>query len=64
VEKVEEFIERWISLKDKVSEEVFNLVSEKFKIQLKDSKEWRDVVNTYFYRRTGIKDAHGRKIYE
>lgn len=64
VEKVEEFIEKWLSLRGKVSEEVFNLVSDKFNIQLKDSKEWRDVVNTYFYRRTGIKDMHGRKIYE
>jgi alpha-glucuronidase len=62
--KVEEFAEKWSDLKHKVSEDAFNLVSEKFKIQLKDSKEWRDVVNTYFYRRTGIKDAHGRKIYE
>jgi alpha-glucuronidase len=62
--KVEEFSENWASLKGKVSEEAFNLVSDKFKIQLKDSKEWRDVVNTYFYRRTGIKDALGRKIYE
>jgi alpha-glucuronidase len=64
VEKIEEFIEKWLSLKDKIDEEAFNLVCEKFKIQLKDSKEWRDVINTYFYRRTGITDIKGRKIYE
>lgn len=64
VEQVENMIEKWNALKEKVSEEEFSLVSERFNIQLRDSKEWRDVVNTYFYRRTGIKDIHGRKIYE
>ncbi|WP_243122200.1 alpha-glucuronidase family glycosyl hydrolase [Clostridium thermarum] len=63
VEKVEEFTEAWKSLEDKIDEDTFKLVSDKFNIQLKDSIEWRDVINTYFYRRTGIKDAHGRKIY-
>jgi alpha-glucuronidase len=63
-EQVEAFNEAWISLKDKVDEETYNLVKERFNIQLEDSKEWRDVVNTYFFRRTGIKDEKGRKIYE
>lgn len=64
VEKVEEFIEKWTSLEGKINEEFFKLVMDKFSVQLKDSKEWRDVVNTYFYRRTGIGDVKGRKIYE
>ncbi|OPJ59276.1 alpha-glucuronidase family glycosyl hydrolase [Clostridium oryzae] len=64
VEKVEEFIEKWMSLKGKINEEAFGLVCDRLRIQLKDSKEWRDQVNTYFYRRTGIKDIKGRKIYE
>lgn len=64
VEKVEEFIAHWTSLKESIDEESFDLVMERFNIQLKDSKEWRDVINTYFYRRTGIKDEKGRKIYE
>jgi Alpha-glucuronidase len=64
VEQVKELIEKWTTLKDKVTDEVFTIVSERLNIQLKDSKEWRDVVNTYFYRRTGIKDAYARKIYE
>lgn len=63
VEKVEEFIERWNSLKGKINEDAFKLVCDKFNIQLKDSIEWRDVINTYFYRRTGIQDVQGRKIY-
>jgi alpha-glucuronidase len=39
-------------------------VLERLDIQVVDAKEWRDVVNTYFYRKTGIKDEYGRKIYE
>lgn len=64
VEQVELLIEKWNSLKGKIDHEFYNLVLERLKIQLRDAIEWRDVVNTYFYRKTGIKDAHGRKIYE
>jgi alpha-glucuronidase len=31
---------------------------------LDNAREWRDVINTYFYRKTGIPDARGRKIYD
>jgi alpha-glucuronidase len=63
-EKVEEFYEAWKSLKNQIDEEIFNQVMDRFSIQLKDSKEWRDVVNTYFFRRTGTPDEKGRKIYK
>lgn len=63
-DEAEKFREDWISLKDKVDEETFNLVLGKFDMQLKNAREWRDIVNTYFYRKTGIKDNKGRKIYE
>lgn len=63
-DEAEKFREDWISLKDKVDAETFNLVLEKFDMQLRNAREWRDIVNTYFYRKTGIKDNKGRKIYE
>jgi len=56
--------ESWISIKGKVDEETYDLVLSKFNIQVEDAKEWRDVINTYFYRRTGINDVHNRKIYK
>ena len=31
--------------------------------QVKNAREWRDVVNTFFYRFCGIPDARGRKIW-
>ena len=32
--------------------------------KLSNAIEWRDRVNTYFYRKSGVKDALSRKIYE
>jgi len=31
--------------------------------QSKHAKEWRDVVNSYFLRKSGIDDEQGRTIY-
>ncbi len=31
--------------------------------QLKNAREWRDVINTFFHRLCGIADSHGRTIY-
>lgn len=64
VERAEKMRDAWIKLKGKIDDEVYEVVLEKFDIQVVDAKEWRDVVNTYFYRKTGIKDEYGRKIYE
>ncbi|MBU3175683.1 alpha-glucuronidase [Clostridium estertheticum] len=63
VEKVDESINKWETLQNKIDSKIFDLVMEKFQIQKKDSREWRDVVNTYFYRKTGIDDLYKRKIY-
>ncbi|MBP2631453.1 MAG: alpha-glucuronidase [Firmicutes bacterium] len=64
VEAVKGFIDDWRSLQDYVESEIFDAVAERFIAQLNNAEEWRDVVNTYFYRKTGIKDDLGRKIYE
>ncbi len=63
VEEVEELVNKWKSLKGLVSDEIFRHVSERLEGQLEHSKEWRDVINTYFYRKTGIPDELGRRIY-
>ncbi len=63
VEEVEAMIASWTTLKDKVDEEIFAVVSERFNRQLANAKEWRDQVNTYFYRKSGIADEKGRMIY-
>lgn len=64
VEEVEAMQKTWQGLKGKVSDCAFDCVSERFERQLVNAKEWRDRVNTYFYRKCGIADEKNRKIYD
>jgi len=32
--------------------------------QLANAREWRDQINTYFYRKSGIPDEKNRTIYK
>jgi alpha-glucuronidase len=63
VEQVQSFIDRWLGLKGQVDGALFEHVLERLEGQLEHAKEWRDVINSYFYRKTGIEDRKGRKIY-
>ena len=64
VEEVEQMIVTWKSLQQDIAKDVYERVLERMERQLDNAKEWRDQVNTYFYRKCGIKDAKGRKIYQ
>jgi alpha-glucuronidase len=57
-------LEQWKSLKDSLEAEVYQSVLSRFERQLANAREWRDQINTYFFRKTGIADKKGRKIYE
>jgi len=63
VEQVEEMIANWDSLKDKLDATRYRDVKERLNHQLWSAKEWRDTVNSYFYRKSGINDEQNRKIY-
>lgn len=63
VEEVEAMISCWKSLEGKVTAEVYANVTERFGRQLANAKDWRDQVNSYFYRKCGIPDEKGRIIY-
>ena len=63
VEEVEAMISCWKSLEGKVTAEVYANVTERFGRQLANAKDWRDQVNSYFYRKSGIPDEKGRIIY-
>lgn len=63
VEEVIELQKTWNSLRNTIDPDIFQEAQRRFKLQLKDAIEWRDVVNTYFYRKTGIPDKMGRHIY-
>lgn len=62
-EQAEELVRRWTRLKGRIDEGRFESVLARLKEQAQHAKEWRDVINTYFYRKSGIPDAHGRTIY-
>lgn len=62
-DQVKGLIESWEGLKKKVDHKRFQQVLQRLSEQLESAKEWRDVINTYFYRKTGIPDTHNRKIY-
>lgn len=63
VSEVEAMIQVWESLSGKVEKRAYDTVRERFDRQLVNAKEWRDQVNSYFYRKSGIPDEKGRKIY-
>ncbi|MED3648689.1 alpha-glucuronidase family glycosyl hydrolase [Halalkalibacterium halodurans] len=62
-EQAEQLLESWRSLEGKVDSERFQQVLERLEHQAEHAKEWRDVINTYFYRKSGIPDEKKRTIY-
>lgn len=59
----EEIAMLWEKMEGKVDPGVFDRVKKRLAHQKAHSKEWRDQINTYFYRKTMIPDAQGRQIY-
>ena len=64
VETVEQYLAFIRSLKGKISETDHKNILIRAERQLESAIEWRDTINTYFYRKSGIGDEHKRKIYE
>jgi alpha-glucuronidase len=64
LDKVVTFKEEWQSLKGLIDDHCFHLVDKRLGMQIADATEFRDVVNTYFHRFSGVDDEKGRKIYQ
>ncbi|MGP4007824.1 alpha-glucuronidase [Streptomyces sp. 4N124] len=62
VAEVEEARETWASLVDLVDPARHARVAERYEEQVRSAREWRDQVNSYFFRKSGVADAHGRRI--
>ncbi|MDR6553904.1 alpha-glucuronidase [Paenibacillus qinlingensis] len=62
-QQAEALLQSWETLENRVPQEAFYSVKERLKRQLRNAREWRDQVNTYFYRKSGIDDEKGRQIY-
>jgi alpha-glucuronidase len=63
VEDVERMVQDWDGLAGAVPEDVFVRVGERLAEQLRSAREWRDQLCTYFLRKSGVPDAHGRTIH-
>ena len=61
-ERAAALAERWNALRGRVPEPVFERVRERFAHQKEHAALWRDVINTYFWRKSGIPDTHGRTL--
>ncbi|KGM14414.1 alpha-glucuronidase [Cellulomonas bogoriensis] len=63
VEEVQAMVARWEQVADQVDGALAERVSGRLAEQLRSAREWRDQVNTYFRRASGVDDARGRTIY-
>ncbi|RZU24024.1 alpha-glucuronidase [Streptomyces sp. BK239] len=63
VEEVAEALWVWEGLADLVAPARHARVAERFEEQLRCAREWRDQVNSYFLRKSGIGDERGRAVY-
>lgn len=57
------FLERLEGIRELLPEDAYNRMHARLVHQGEHAKEWRDVINSYFYRKSGIPDAQGRTIY-
>jgi alpha-glucuronidase len=62
-ERAAEMGRMWQQVADLVDPELYARVSERLDEQVRSAQEWRDQVNTYFFRKSGVPDAKGRRIY-
>lgn len=56
--------ERWLDIADTgLDPALYARVADRLDEQVRSAREWRDQINTYFFRKSGIPDAHGRRIH-
>jgi alpha-glucuronidase len=54
----------WNTLEGKIDNGAYQNVRDRLDSQVENALEWKDQVNTYFYRMSGVPDDQGRLIYE
>lgn len=63
VEDVEEFVKEWSELEGFIDDKLYKRVKDRLVFQVSHAMEWRDVINSYFYRKSLILDDKLRVIY-
>ncbi len=62
-EQAANLLEQWEQLEGLIDSARFGSIRERLREQAEHAKHWRDVINTYFYRKSGVPDEKGRTIY-
>lgn len=63
VDRVQQMVEQWHGAEPVTDPQFFAEVSARLTEQLRCATQWRDQVNTYFLRKSGIPDRHNRGIH-
>lgn len=63
VEMVRDFLGTWRHLEGKLNPAAFASVEQRLEEQLRSAEQWRDVINAYFHRISGIPDEKGRALF-
>jgi alpha-glucuronidase len=63
VSKVERMRADWDAIADLIEPATAERIAERLDEQLRSAIEWRDQINTYFWRKSGVPDERGRPIY-
>lgn len=63
VERVDAMRRRWKLLAGVIDPAVYERVVERLDEQWRCAVQWRDQINAYFFRKSGVPDAHGRRIH-
>ncbi|SDT26482.1 alpha-glucuronidase [Actinoplanes derwentensis] len=61
--RVESMRDLWRSAAALVDPDLHARVAARLDEQVRSATEWRDQINAYFHRKSGIPDAHGRRIH-
>ncbi len=56
-------LDTWLSLEGHLDPVRFEQVRGRLELQVANAAEWRDIVNSYFFRKSGIGDERDRNIY-
>ncbi|MRN52059.1 alpha-glucuronidase family glycosyl hydrolase [Paenibacillus monticola] len=62
-ERAGQVVAAWELVKEQVDGRAYQQVADRLVEQAEHAKEWRDRINTYFLRKSGIADQWGRTIY-
>ncbi|MFW6035324.1 MAG: alpha-glucuronidase family glycosyl hydrolase [Halothermotrichaceae bacterium] len=63
VKQADKLKEKWQQLEDKLDKKIYKKVLSRLEEQAEHSREWRDIINSYFYRKSAIADEKNRKTY-